>query len=330
MKKILLLFVVTVLTFSCNSSSKITSVEKAAESVKQLSEIKIPMAKKENLENIVNYLAQDELEGRMTGTPGIAKAADYLVDQMTMMDLERYGDSYIDTFNVQDSIKAYNVVGILPGSDKNLSDEVVVIGAHYDHIGIIKNAQGEDKIANGANDNATGTATVMEIARIFRQLDFNRRTIIFALFSAEEMGLLGSKHLATRMKNEGVNVVAMVNFEMTGTPMVDKDYIAYLTGYDTSNMGELFNTANSDKIVTGKLPQAEQFNLFKRSDNYPFYEQYNIPAQTFCTFDFTNFDHYHKVGDEKELVNTDHMAQVINAVTPGIFHIVNKTAPQLN
>ena len=65
---------------------------------------------------------------------------------------------------------------------------------------------------------------------------------------------------------------------MTGTPMVDKDYIAYLTGYDTSNMGELFNTANSDKIVTGKLPQAEQFNLFKRSDNYPFYEQYNIPG----------------------------------------------------
>ena len=93
------------------------------------------------------------------------------------------------------------------------------------------------------------------------------------------------------MKANGENVVAMINFEMTGTPMVDKEAITYLTGYDTSNMGDILNKENDKRKVTAKLDAAAQMNLFRRSDNYPFYEEFKIPAQTICTFDFTNFDH---------------------------------------
>ena len=115
----------------------------------------------------------------------------------------------------------------------------------------------------------------------------------------------------------------MINFEMTGIPMLNRPYITYITGHERSNMATVFNTENKDLVVTGKLDQAAAFKLFMRSDNYPFYQEFNVPSHTFSTFDFTNFDHYHKVGDEVSLVNINHMTQVIDALMPGIFKVVN-------
>ncbi len=269
----------------------------------------------------VEYLSSDALAGRDTGSKGINLAAYYLQEQFQQMKIEPFFESYRDLFQVEGK-DAFNVVAMLPGTDREMQKEIVVIGAHYDHIGMVQAVAG-DSIANGANDNATGTATVMAMAKILKQADFNRRTVVFALFSAEEKGLLGSKHLAQRMKQDGHDVVAMLNFEMTGTPMVNRPYLAYLTGHDLSNMAEVFNTSNIQRQVTGKLDQAATYNLFMRSDNYPFYNAFQVPAQTFSTFDFTNFDHYHKVGDEFALVDTSHMAELINALMPGVFAVVN-------
>jgi Zn-dependent M28 family amino/carboxypeptidase len=270
----------------------------------------------------VQYLSSDELMGRETGSEGIEKAAVYLAERFKQMGIEPYKDKYMQPFTTGD-VSGNNVVAMMPGSDKDLMKETIVIGAHYDHLGIIQAVAG-DSIANGANDNATGTASVLAVAELFKKLDFNRRKIVFALFSAEEKGLLGSKQLATQMKASGENVVAMINFEMTGTAMVDAPYIAYLTGYDTSNMGELLNKENEKRTVTGKLEAAAQMNLFMRSDNYSFYEIFKVPSQTLSTFDFTNFDQYHKVGDEISGVNAQHMSQVVDATLPGIFFMVNE------
>jgi Zn-dependent M28 family amino/carboxypeptidase len=292
------------------------------DTVSQLSEVKIPQASPVQLALDVEFLASDELEGRDTPSQGIEKAALYLEERFTKIGIASYYKNYRDKFQVNGK-NAYNIVAMSPGTDQELKDEVVVIGAHYDHIGLLTAVAG-DSIANGANDNATGTATVLSIAQTLKMLDFNRRTVVFALFSAEEKGLLGSKNLANRMKKDGVNVVAMLNFEMTGVPMKNRDYITYLTGYDTSNMASVFNEANKSRMATGKLDQAAQFNLFKRSDNYPFYQEFNVPSQTFCTFDFTNFDHYHKVGDDISHIDAVHMAQVVDALMPGIFKVINE------
>lgn len=319
--------IVMLLLVSCNSTRKNAETERLTEKLRQIAQLELPTSSSIQLAEDVKYLASDELEGRNTGSPGIEKAAVFIEDRFKQLGIAPFYETYRDNFDAKGKI-GFNVVGMLPGSDGKLQKEIVVIGAHYDHIGRIKAVDG-DSIANGANDNATGTASVLAIAKILKEFDFNRRTLVFALFSAEEKGLLGSEHLAKRMMGEGHKVVAMLNFEMTGTPMVDRPYIAYLTGYDTSNMGEVFNNSNASRTVTGKLDKAAEFQLFKRSDNYPFYEIFGVPSQTFSTFDFTNFGHYHKVGDEADKVDARHMADVVDALMPGVLNIANKNELKL-
>ena len=104
--------------------------------------------------------------------------------------------------------------------------------------------------------------------------------------------------------------------------MNDKPYLLYLTGYEKSNLAEIANGyAGSDLI--GFLPSAAEFNLFQRSDNYPFHTVFNIPSHTFSSFDFTNFQHYHKAGDEMSLLDLNHMAGVVNSLIPVIEGLAN-------
>src|SRR5690606_28218954 len=172
------------------------------------------------------------------------------------------------------------------------------------------------------NDNASGTTTVLEFARYFGKTGDNKRSIIFALFSAEENGLLGTQHLAQKLKDQNLNLYTMLNFEMIGVPLVDKDYLMYVTGYEKSNLAEVMNDYADEKLV-GFLPTAKEYNLFQRSDNYAFHTEFDVPAQTFCTFDFTNFDHYHKVGDEVSLMDYGHMANLVNKTIPVLEQIIN-------
>lgn len=281
----------------------------------------------EDIEEIMIYLSSDELQGRDTGSEGISLAADYIQNVFETYGIKSYFNSYRDTLsNYNDGI-GYNVVGYLPGTDSKLKNEVVIIGAHYDHIGLIS-GQAEDNIANGANDNASGTATVLEFAKYFGKTKNNKRSIIFALFSAEEKGLLGSKHLAEKLKGENINLYAMLNFEMVGVPMVDKDHRLYLTGYELSNLAEVSNKYAHKKLI-GFLPKAKEFNLFRRSDNAPFHDIFKVPSQTYSSFDFTNFDEYHKVGDEASKMDFIYMSTIVNELIPVLSGIVNSPIMEL-
>jgi len=279
----------------------------------------------ESMRTIVSYLASDALAGRDTGSEGIDKAASYISEYLKNTGVGPYYCSYRDVFDVNGK-EAFNVIGMLEGADPVLRDEYVVIGAHYDHIGKGKKV-GDDIIANGANDNAAGTAAVMQMAKYFAKVKTNKRTIVFVLFAAEEKGLLGSKHLAKQMKEAGRNVYAMLNFEMIGVPL-DKEYTAYVTGYHKSNLADKMNAYASASIV-GYLPQAKEYQLFSRSDNYPFYQEFNVPAQTFCTFDFSNYDYYHHVDDEIDKLDFNHMASFVNAYLPAIEKVVNSAPNEI-
>ena len=312
MKNIVLTLIVLI-TLSCKGQEK-----EVVEGVKISSD---------EMKATVAFLASDDIQGRDTGSEGIAEAATYIEKQLTSFGVKPYYETFRDDFKVKE-FDAYNVVGYLEGTDPKLKNEVVVIGAHYDHIGLRARPVENDSIANGANDNASGTATVLAMAKYFGAMKNNKRSIVFALFSAEEMGLLGSKHLAERLKNENVNLYTMVNFEMLGVPFPDRDYQVFASGYDLSNMAEVLNKYAGNKLV-GKSDEAAKFSLFKRSDNYPFYEQFKMPAQTISSCDLTNFDFYHHVDDEADIMDYKHMASTINNLFPAIEGMINAPTQEI-
>ncbi|MGB5555939.1 MAG: M20/M25/M40 family metallo-hydrolase, partial [Flavobacteriaceae bacterium] len=274
-----------VIVTNVNDSSIVATAVSVVEKVEVESDAPLSAPKnleglttRERVEEIMKYLTSDELQGRDSGSEGIELAAQYIEAIFKANNIAPYFETYRDKFSYENK-PVFNVVGYIEGTDENLKEEFIVIGAHYDHIGMIQAVNG-DAIANGANDNASGTAVVLELARYFAKAKVNRRSLIFVLFSAEEKGLLGSKHLAKRLKSQNLDLYTMLNFEMVGVPLVDKNYFMYATGYEESNLAGVGNMYVGYNLI-GFLPKAKEFNLFRRSDNYPFHEVFNVPSQTF-------------------------------------------------
>jgi len=264
--------------------------------------------------------------GRDTGSEGIKKAAEFIEDILSKNSVKPYFATYKDSFEVKGA-SAYNVVGVLEGTDPVLKKEFIIISAHYDHIGLINSVEG-DSIANGANDDAAGSVAVLELAKYFGNLKQNKRSILFAFFSAEEKGLLGSKHLAKKLNDLNLDLYLNFNIEMIGVPMVGKDHKAYLTGYELSNFANKFNEYSKEKVL-GFLPKAKEFNLFMRSDNYSIYNEFKVPAQTISSFDFTNYNYYHHVSDEADKMDIAFMTDLIESIIPGIYKIVNSSEKEI-
>ena len=167
----------------------------------------------DEVREIVGVLAADSLEGRRTGTPGSARASRFLAERMRRYELEPAGDSgYFqrvtyrpaqgpegetlrlaapDSADTAAAVLDYNLVGLIRGSDRSLRNEAVVLGAHFDHIGIGKPVEG-DSINNGADDDASGVATVLAAARALAK-DPPKRTVVVLLTSGEEYGVLGTQ-----------------------------------------------------------------------------------------------------------------------------------------
>ncbi|WP_299127231.1 M28 family peptidase [uncultured Winogradskyella sp.] len=280
----------------------------------------------------MNYLASDELAGRATGTEGIEKAAIFIENYFKKNGIKPYFQTYRDTFQIEtiknqtnqkeiEAIIGYNIVGMIEGNDPKLKNEFVILGGHYDHIGNGKVVEG-DSIANGANDDASGTIAAMEFGRYFSKSKTNKRSILITLYSAEEMGLKGSAHLAQRLKAAGLDAYTMINFEMIGVPRAADQPMAYISGFNRSNFAAILNKYAGGQVV-GFFPKAEEFKLFFRSDNYPFFEEFIMPAHAISTFDFTNFDYYHHVDDEADKMDYQHMTTFINKMIPALEGMMN-------
>ncbi len=283
-------------------------------------------AQEKTVANTLSFLASDDNEGRDTGSKGIEKASVFLENMMIENGIKPYFKTYRDTLSNFNK-PAYNIVGYIEGNDPKLKNEFVIIGSHYDHIGKIAAVNGDD-IANGANDNASGSTATSEVMKYYAKYKTNKRSLIFVFFSAEEKGLLGSKHLAKKLKAENLDLYFMFNFEMIGVPMLNKDFLLYLTGFGKTNMASKMNEYNGKKVI-GYIPAQTKYQLFRASDNYPFFTEFNVPAQTVSTFDFENFDFYHKPDDEFELMDTKHMTNVINTMIPILEIMINKPTKEI-
>jgi hypothetical protein len=208
-----------------------------------------------------------------------------------------------------------NVVGVLPGRSQptgqsGKKDEYVIFSGHYDHLGIGKPVNG-DSIYNGANDDAAGTTAVIMLAKYFKALGNNERTIVFAAFTAEEIGGYGSQYFSRQF--DPAKVVAMFNIEMIGTESKWGRNSAYITGFEKTDMGSILQ---KNLEGTGFSFYADPYtdqNLFYRSDNATL-ARLGVPAHTISTSKMDSEPNYHKVSDQVETLDMDNMAMIIKSI----------------
>ncbi len=214
----------------------------------------------------------------------------------------------IEAVHEINEMKMANVVGMIPGKGKK--DEYVVFSAHYDHIGIGKAVNG-DSIYNGANDDAAGTTAVMMLAKYFAAQKNNERTIVFAAFTAEEIGGFGSQYFSRQLDPD--KVVAMFNIEMIGTESKWGKNSAFITGYEKTDMGEILAKDLKGSAFTFYPDPYPEQQLFYRSDNATL-ARLGVPAHTISTSKMDIEPHYHKPSDHVETLDLENMTQVIKAI----------------
>ena len=210
-----------------------------------------------------------------------------------------------------------NVVGILPGKSKK--NEYVIFSGHYDHLGIQHNANGNDSIYNGANDDAAGTTAVIQLARYYKAMHNNERTIVFAAFTAEEMGGFGSQYFSRQF--DPAKVVAMFNIEMIGTESKWGTNSAYITGYEKTNMGEILQRNLKGSGFTFYPDPYTDQQLFYRSDNATL-ARLGVPAHTISTSKMDSEPNYHKVSDEVKTLDLENMNRIIKSIALSATSIV--------
>ncbi|WP_158841361.1 M28 family peptidase [Polaribacter sp. L3A8] len=315
MKKINLVYILLIATiFSCKESSNVVKSEK-----------KIAKIDSVTVKKHLYTLASDDMEGRMTGTPGIEKAAKYIENEFKRIGLSTYDTlkNYRQTFTFTDrrsnkEITTSNIIGILEGKSKK--DEIVIVSAHYDHLGIRKKEGQLDSIYNGANDDASGVTGVLALAEYFKTKGANERTILFVAFTGEELGLIGSTHFGKGI--DASKFVAGINLEMIGKVPSFGPNTAWLTGFERSDFGKIIQ-----KNLVGSGYQLfpdpyKKFNLFFRSDNASL-ARLGVPSHTFSTTPIDVDKDYHQASDEAETLNMTVITQTIQAVAKGTESIIN-------
>jgi len=219
--------------------------------------------------------------------------------------------------NRAEKIDLFNVAAVIPGKTK--PSEYVVFSAHYDHIGIIQ-ANGQDSIANGADDDASGTSAMISLAKYYKERDNNARTLIFVAFTAEEVGMYGSKYFSNNINAD--SVVAMINIEMIGKDSKFGPNTLYLTGYDRSNLGDLMQQNLKNTAFKFHPDPYPKQNLFYRSDNAVL-AALGVPAHTFSTSQIDKDTYYHTVKDEVSTLDINNITSSIEAIAIGAEGIVN-------
>ena len=228
-------------------------------------------------------------------------------------------------------VRLRNVIGVLRGSDAVLKDTCLLVTAHYDHLGVRAGVEG-DNIFNGANDDGSGTVSVIELASALAALKQRpRRSIVFMTFFGEEKGLLGSRYYGRHPVYPIDKTVANVNLEQVGRtdssegPQLSN---ASLTGFDYSDVGTILEAAGKLTGITVYKHEQNSDSFFARSDNQALADQ-GVPAHTLCTA-FVYPD-YHGAGDHWDKIDYSNMEKVDRMVALAIVMIANNSeAPKWN
>ncbi|MDA8938552.1 M20/M25/M40 family metallo-hydrolase [Flavobacteriaceae bacterium] len=270
-------------------------------------------------------LANDSMQGRKAGSPGIEKAAKYIEQQFSEIGLKPFNNSnFRQSFKhinrrseKKEELDLFNIIGLLEGT--SLREEFVIISAHYDHLGQIEGGKG-DLVFNGANDNATGVAAMIMLAEYFKKAQINKRSVLFVAFTAEEMGLVGSNYFGKTISAE--SIIAGVNIEMIGKESPFGPKTAWLTGFKRSTFGKIIQKNLSSSEYRLYPDPYKDFRLFFRSDNASL-ARFGVPAHTFSTSPMDKDLDYHQLSDEVETLDVTIITETIKAISVGIKSIVS-------
>jgi hypothetical protein len=298
---------------------------------------------------LISVLAADSLQGRRAGSAGSRLAARLIAEQFELAGLEAVGDSgffqrvplrvvnratgrprlrflsswaEFDSLPPAERVVETNVIGLVRGSDPDLAGEFVLVTAHFDHVGIGRAVDG-DSIYNGADDDASGVAALVEIARALTPAP-PRRTVVFAAMAGEELGLLGTRWYVRNPAVPLAATVAGLNLDMIGRPdTAIGTGRAWLTGFDRTTMGVAFETAG---LAIDPDPRPDQ-SFYQRSDNIAF-ARIGIPAHTLSSFGLHS--DYHSPDDEIERIDFEHLESVIDVATEAVRILADGAAPEWN
>jgi hypothetical protein len=261
----------------------------------------------------VNHLADPQMEGRQSGTRGGRAAAAYLAEQFAKLNLRAAGSEV--GFEQPFPPNYRNVLGIIPGGDPAFKDEVIIVGAHYDHVGFGNrgNSLGPySKIHPGADDNASGTSALMELAKAFSRLPGPpKRSILVAAWDAEEIGLLGSKYWVSHPTVPLEKIVACFNLDMIGHLRDDRVYVfGSRSGYGWRRIVSRQN----DELG---LQLDFSWTLKPIADYYPFFER-GIPVLMFHT---GLHDNYHRPGDTADSLSGEGMSRIVRLLFGVVYEL---------
>ncbi len=298
-----------------------------------------------------HFLASDALQGRGSATSNELLAAEYIASELEQYAIKPGTSSgYIQTVQADvdlsklpldrmpaqlsrgfknavhnGKLTTRNVIGVLPGSDPKLKDEVILLSAHMDHMGIIpEEALNGDDIFNGADDDASGVAAVLELARALADSK-PKRTLMFVLFGSEELGGFGAKQFLAQPPVPLTSIVANLEFEMIGRPdaAIAKDTL-WLTGFERSNLGPEL-AKHGARLVQDPHPEAK---FFMRSDNYALAKQ-GVIAHTVSSFGLHG--EYHRPNDDVAHLDLNHMADAVGSMIEPVRWLVDSDfRPQWN
>ncbi len=293
--------------------------------------------KQEDMRQTVEYLASQELGGRFPATAGDTLASEFIADKLRQLKLKRVvkekkNKGYYQNFTYGKDVPrtTHNIIAVVPGKDKRLKHEYIVVGSHYDHLGMGGQGSGSRRpdtlgVHPGADDNASGDAVVLELARYFKKAR-SPRTIVFAFFGAEEQGLVGSKEFLEWMKHDDARrmnlppdkkgIVAMVNLDMVGR-MRDKALSVSGTG-----------TSSGFKAMVEEVAEQTSLNVACTPDGYGPSDHASFVAQDIPVLFLTTGGHmeYHTPDDVPSTLNYDGMQQTLDFSKELITRLANTPA----
>ncbi|MFI5452714.1 M28 family peptidase [Pedobacter sp. UC225_61] len=268
----------------------------------------------EQLLKDVETLSLDSYEGRKTGTKGAEMARTYLIGRLKEIGLKPYPgqSSYEQSFEIKGrngaaSVQGKNLISYIPGK----SDNVIVISAHYDHIGVIKN-----EVYNGADDNASGTAGLLQFAKYFSKNKPNN-TLIFALFDGEEMGLQGAKAFVANPPVALDKIKLNINMDMISHNDKQELYVAGTFKYPELKPFLVTTNPNLKLLMGHDDPKLGHDDWTNQSDQGAFNAK-NIP---FLYFGVEDHKDYHKATDEYQNINKTFFIDAANAIQEVIINI---------
>ncbi len=274
----------------------------------------------------MEFLASDAMQGRASGSHDELLAAIYLASQLRQIGIEPGGDDGGYIQNVSGESNFYregkkqwhtrNVIGVLRGRDEELKDQVILLTAHMDHVGLGEPVNG-DSIYNGADDDASGCVAVLQLARALARKKSPKRTVLFVFFGSEETGGQGNQYFLEHPPVPLKRIVANLEFEMIGRPdsAIKPDEL-WLTGFERTNLGPELSRHGA-KLVADPHPKED---FFQRSDSYALAKK-GVIAQTVSSFGL--HADYHRPGDDVAHIDFIHMEQAIHSMLGPVEWLAN-------